>query len=44
MKRIYEKPLLVIEYFGEEDLITESPSEFDGVGYIPEEWMSGWNV
>lgn len=44
MKSIYEKPLLMIEYFEEKDLITESPSNFDGVGYIPDEWMGGWNA
>ena len=44
MKTSYEKPSIVIEFFEEKDVITESPSEFDGVGYIPDEWLSGWNA
>ena len=44
MKNDYQKPTLQIEYFEEKDLITESPSEFDGVGYIPDDWYEGWLV
>ena len=44
LKSIYEQPSVVIERFEETDLITESPSEFDGVGYIPDEWLGSWNA
>lgn len=45
MKGMYKKPVLQIEYFEEKDLITESPSNFDGVGYIPDDWLEGgWNA
>ena len=45
MKSSYEKPILMIEFFDEKDLITESPSNFDGVGYIPDDWLEGgWNA
>ena len=44
LKSIYEKPSVVIERFEETDLITESPSEFDGVGHIPDDWFVDWNV
>ena len=38
MKNIYEKPIVSLLYFDECDLITESPSDFDGTGTIPENW------
>ena len=45
LKSSYEKPILMIEFFDEKDLITESPSNFDGVGYIPDDWLEGgWNA
>ena len=36
----YVSPFMTIELF-ESDIITESPSSYDGTGYIPESW---WNA
>lgn len=36
----YQKLILQIELF-DGDIITESPSSYDGTGYIPESW---WNA
>ena len=44
LKNLYKKPIVSLLYFDEQDLITESPSEFDGVGYIPDDWYTGWSV
>ncbi|MBR2903289.1 MAG: hypothetical protein IKC37_01450 [Clostridia bacterium] len=44
MKNFYEKPILSVLYFNEQDLITESPSEFDGTGYIRDDWYTGWEA
>ncbi|MBR2903240.1 MAG: hypothetical protein IKC37_01200 [Clostridia bacterium] len=41
-KRKYVAPVAIVELFEEVDLITESPSSYDGVGYIPNEWYNGW--
>ena len=43
-KEKYSTPVVIIETFDKADIITESPSDFDGVGYIPEEWTQGWNA
>ena len=40
-KAKYCTPVLQVETFDERDLITESPSNFDGVGFIPEDWFFG---
>ena len=36
----YQRLILQIELF-ESDIITESPSSYDGMGYIPDSW---WNA
>ena len=36
----YQRLILQIELF-ESDIITESPSSYDGTGYIPDSW---WNA
>ena len=38
MKNIYQKPIITIEFFDEKDIITESPSSYDGTGSIPDGW------
>ena len=37
----YVAPNLQVEWLDEEDIVTASPSEFDGVGYIPDTWFFG---
>ncbi len=37
----YQSVELLIEYFESEDVITASPSGYDGTGEIPESW---WNT
>ena len=43
-KAKYIPPVILVDTFMETDVITESPSEFDGVGYIPDEWLGSWNA
>jgi len=30
--------MLIIEFFDAEDVITASPSSYDGTGFIPDDW------
>ena len=39
MKTIYEKPVLLIEYFEEQDVVTASL--VDGLGEIRDDWWFG---
>ena len=43
-KAKYVSPKVVTLWFEASDIITESSSEFDGVGYIPDDWFVGWNA
>ena len=40
----YVTPVLVVDLFDGADLITESPSNYDGVGFIPGTWDNGWHA
>lgn len=39
MKSIYEKPILTIEFFEEQDVLTTSNA--DGLGEIRDDWWMG---
>ncbi len=38
MRKIYQEMLIEIEFFQEEDIVTASPSGYDGTGEIPDWW------
>ena len=42
MKKKYLSPIVVVETFEATDIITESPSAYDGLGFIPGGWMDAW--